>query len=140
VGLSGPYVYYDLSGMMNFFIRLQYYGAYCIYLLHNYILRINSMATFGNLIIRRDALQKLGGYDLSVEFYGDDTDIALRLFQLGKVKFSLNLEMYSSGRRLQSEGIMRAEAKYIINYLWITYKKRPFTKSYSDIRMSNAHK
>ena len=140
VGLSGPYVYYDLPWTLNFFVHIQYYVAYCVYLLHNFVLRINSMATFGNLIIRRSALQKLGGYDLSVEFYGDDTDIALRLFPLGKVKFALGLQMYSSGRRLQSEGIMRAEAKYIINYFWITYKKRPFTKSYSDIRISNTNK
>ena len=57
----------------------------------------------GNFVVRRDALQKIGGYDTNISFYGEDTDVARRLSKVGHVKFTFDLPALSSGRRLAKE-------------------------------------
>jgi hypothetical protein len=42
--------------------------------------------------------------------------------------------MFSSARRLKSEGMFTMAARYSINYLWTTFFKRPYTDTYVDIR------
>ncbi len=42
--------------------------------------------------------------------------------------------MFSSARRLKQEGMLTIAARYTINYLWTTFRKRPFTEEYIDIR------
>jgi hypothetical protein len=54
--------------------------------------------------------------------------------RVGKVKFTFGLKMFSSARRLKHEGIFTMAGKYTINYLWTTFRKKPFTEEYIDIR------
>ena len=129
VVLSGPYVYYDLSSARNFLVRTYYYHAYVFYILHSYILRIGSMVQGGNFVVRREALERAGGYDQRFAFYGEDTDVARRFFPLGRVKFSFKLKMHTSGRRLVKEGFFRMGARYGLNYFWTMWTAKPFTKS-----------
>jgi hypothetical protein len=42
--------------------------------------------------------------------------------------------MFSSARRLKGEGMLTMAARYAINYLWTTFRKRPFTVEPVDIR------
>jgi hypothetical protein len=79
-------------------------------------------------------MEKIGGYDTTIEFYGEDTDIAKRIFKVGEVKWTFDLPMYTSGRRLRKEGIITMGLKYAINYLWPIIFGRPFTTKYKDIR------
>ncbi|MDE2018737.1 MAG: glycosyltransferase family 2 protein [Patescibacteria group bacterium] len=137
VGLSGPFRYYDLPEKMARSIRRFYYIAFCFYLINRFILHIGSMLQGGNFVVRRDALEKIGGYDTNVEFYGEDTNIARRLYRVGRVKFTFKLPMYSSGRRLAQEGAWTMAWRYGINYFWMTFFGRPFTKSSTDIRLQN---
>jgi cellulose synthase/poly-beta-1,6-N-acetylglucosamine synthase-like glycosyltransferase len=138
VALSGPFIYYDLPLLRNLFVRAYYYLAYVSYLLNRHILRIGSMLHGGNFVVRREALKTVGGFDLHCTFYGEDTDMARRLHPLGPVKFTFNLPMYSSGRRLQHEGTLTMAMKYSINYLWMIFFKRNFTEHYVDIRTNTS--
>ena len=88
----------------------------------------------GNFIVRRSALEKIGGYNLEFDFYGEDTDIACRLHKIGEVVFTFNLPMHTSGRRLAKEGIFAAGIRYGINHFWTIFFKKPFTKKFIDIR------
>jgi hypothetical protein len=54
--------------------------------------------------------------------------------QVGEVKFTFRLKMFTSARRLKHEGILTMAGKYTINYLWTTFRKKPFTEEYIDIR------
>jgi GT2 family glycosyltransferase len=85
-------------------------------------------------VIRRDALRAMGGYNVAIEFYGEDTDAAFRLHRLGKVVFTLRLPIYASGRRLAAEGVLTMGMKYSLNYLWVILFRKPFSKGYRDIR------
>jgi GT2 family glycosyltransferase len=92
------------------------------------------MVQGGNFVLRREALEEIGGFNTAIAFYGEDTDIARRLNRVGKVKFTFDLKMYSSARRLKKEGMLTIAARYTINYLWTTFRKKPFTEEYIDIR------
>jgi GT2 family glycosyltransferase len=84
--------------------------------------------------VSRKALEAIGGFNLAITFYGEDTDIARRLNDVGPVRFTFALKMYSSARRLKGEGMLRIALRYTINYLWTTFLKRPYTHTHIDIR------
>jgi len=105
-----------------------------VYAINRYVLRAGSMVQGGNFVLRRDALEKIGGFNTEIAFYGEDTDIARRMNAVGDVKFTFDLKMFSSARRLKNEGMMTIAARYTMNYLWTTFRKKPFTVAYSDIR------
>ena len=136
VALSGPYTYYDLSPVLNFFVRL-FYGLGKITSFFNTLItrRSGTMLQGGNFILRRSALEQAGGFDLNFDFYGEDTAIAKQMRRLGKVKFTFRLPMYTSGRRLQVEGIFTMALKYGINFIWTVVFGKAYTNEYKDIRL-----
>ena len=134
VALSGPCIYYDLAAPMRVGVRLFYALAFVSYLTTRFVLNRSSLLQGGNYVIRRDALRAIGGYNTAIEFYGEDTDAAYRLHQIGKVVFTLRLPIYASGRRLAAEGLLTAGVIYSLNYLWIILFQKPFSKGYRDIR------
>jgi glycosyltransferase involved in cell wall biosynthesis len=136
--LSGPLVYYDLTPRQRVSVQAFYAIAFLVYALNRYVLRAGSMVQGGNFVLRREALQQIGGFNLAITFYGEDTDIACRLNRIGQVRFTFALKMFSSARRLKQEGMLTIAARYTINYLWTTFRKRPFTEQYLDIREQGA--
>lgn len=136
--LSGPVLYYDLTPRQRLLVHVFYLTAWITYALNRYVLRVGSMVQGGNFITSRAALQSIGGFNTAISFYGEDTDIARRLNAVGEVRFTFDLKMFSSARRLKSEGILTMAARYSINYLWTTFLKRPFTNTYVDIRETQA--
>jgi len=135
VCLSGPFIYHDLSLWERGVVRLFYIIAYMAYVVTRFIAGAGSMAQGGNFVVRRAALKKIGGFDVRIDFYGEDTDIARRLSKVGNVKFTFSLPIYSSGRRLTREGIVRTGLLYILNYLWVTFSGQPRTKTSTDVRI-----
>jgi glycosyltransferase involved in cell wall biosynthesis len=134
VSLSGPFIYYDLTPSQRISVQFFYALAFIVYATNRYILRAGSMVQGGNFVLRREALQQIGGFNTGIAFYGEDTDIARRMSKVGKVKFTFDLKMFSSPRRLKQEGMFTIAMRYTINYFWTTFRKRPFTEKYIDIR------
>jgi glycosyltransferase involved in cell wall biosynthesis len=134
VALSGPFVYYDLTPQQRVSVQVFYAIAFLVYAFNRYVLRAGSMVQGGNFVLRRDALEKIGGFNTAIAFYGEDTDIARRMNQVGTVKFTFDLKMFSSARRLKQEGMLTMASRYTINYFWTTFRKKPFTEEYIDIR------
>jgi glycosyltransferase involved in cell wall biosynthesis len=135
---SGPLVYYDLTPQQRRLVHIFYMTAWTTYAINRYILRIGSMVQGGNFVVSRASLEAIGGFNTAISFYGEDTDIARRLNDVGEVRFTFDLKMSSSARRLKSEGMVTMAARYSINYLWTTFFKRPFTDKYLDIREGQA--
>lgn len=134
VALSGPFIYYDLWPLARFWVKCFYAIGYATYAVNKHVLRAGSMLQGGNFVVRRGAMQKIGGFDTSIKFYGEDTDVARRLNGIGDVKWTFRLPIYASGRRLDHEGIVRIGLRYALNYLWTTFAKRPWSEEYVDIR------
>ena len=133
VAMSGPYIYYDLSLFQRTLVALFYQLAYILHFI-NTLLGKGAMLQGGNYVVTRDALQKIGGFDTSISFYGEDTDIAKRISSQGTVLWSFKLSLQTSGRRLKEEGLVRMSWKYAMNHISILYFNTVATKEYRDIR------
>jgi len=129
VCVSGPYIYYDAAAWQRAMVRL-----YWLFLASPAYWMTRYMVVGGNFAVRRSALEQIGGFDTSIAFYGEDTNIARRLKAAGRVKFLLRLPMPTSSRRLAAEGMTATAFKYAANFLGEAVLKRPVTEAYSDIR------
>jgi glycosyltransferase involved in cell wall biosynthesis len=128
VVVTGPLIYSDGSFILRTIVRFYYYTAMFA---NKYI---GVFLQGGNCIIKKMYLDSIRGYDTSVKFYGEDTMTAKRLKKFGKIKFSLKLNLYSSARRLQNQGVFKTSWLYFINYLYVTFKNKPLTEEYKDFR------
>lgn len=134
VALSGPYIYYDVPKSTRAAVRAFYLMGYGFYVLNRFVLGVGSMLQGGNFVVRRSALVAIGGYNARFSFYGEDTDLARRLNEIGAVKFTFRLPALSSGRRLLEEGLLKIGLRYSMNFVWATFRHRPFTDEWIDVR------
>ena len=95
---------------------------------------VGYMVVGGNFAIRRAVLEKMNGFDTSIQFYGDDTDIARRANAFGKVIFSPSFFMPTSSRRLAGQGMFKTTFLYVINFISQVIMHKSITKKYKDIR------
>lgn len=129
VCLSGPYYYYDLPLFHNLFIKWFWNNGTIA------ANRVVGYAVFGgNFVAKRSALLKIGGFDQTVAFYGEDTEIGRRLAEVGRVTFDRELSVNTSGRRLIKEGPIRTAFRYGLNYWSMALFHKAFTAKYKDIR------
>ncbi len=129
VCLSGPYRYYDISRVRKIAVPLFWLlMAFPSYLFIGY------MVVGGNFAARRKSLQAIGGFDTSISFYGEDTDIARRLHAVGKVKFKPSFFIRTSGRRFSGQGFLKTGIIYVGNFISEVIFHHPITRKYKDIR------
>lgn len=133
VALSGPFIYTHSSWLSTLLVAFWYRVGQLTHYLNQYILKRGAMLQGGNFILRRSALEKIGGYDTSIDFWGEDTDIATRISKVGRVKFTFDFPIYTSARRFKKDGFLVAAWKYFINYVWVLVFRKPFLKEYEEI-------
>jgi glycosyltransferase involved in cell wall biosynthesis len=126
--VTGPLVYDDGSVWLRIATRFYYYIAYISNLFVGVFLQ------GGNCLIKKKYLDELNGYDTSIAFYGEDTMTAKRLYEYGKIKLVMNLNLYSSSRRLQKQGVFKTTWLYLINYLYVTFRNKSYSNDYKDFR------
>jgi len=68
VALSGPFIYYDLPKHKRPLVKIFYYAGYISHLFNDKILRTGAMMQGGNFIVKKNALDKIGGFNLQIEF------------------------------------------------------------------------
>lgn len=127
--ISGPYIYHDMSRLHQAMVKI-----YWLVLAYPTYLSLGYMVVGGNFAISKTALTKMGGFDTSIEFYGEDTNIARRASEVGKVKFRLSLPMHTSGRRLHGQGIFKTMNIYLYAFISEAFFKKQVKKDYRDIR------
>jgi glycosyltransferase involved in cell wall biosynthesis len=127
VAVTGPIVYYELALRYRIIIGLFYTLARLIHTVY-------PMVQGSNLLVLRDKMIEAGGFNTSIDFYGDDTDTAVRLSKVGKVRFEMGMWVWSSSRRFYLEGVMRVGFRYTINHVWMWATGKPWTVEYLDHR------
>jgi|ERR1035437_409932 glycosyltransferase involved in cell wall biosynthesis len=129
VCLSGPYTYYDAPLHKKMILNGTWWlSAPLTYRMVGY------MVLGGNFVAKKSALEAMGGFDESIEFYGEDTDIARRLSKYGKVMFRMDFSIPTSSRRFNAEGLFKTNIIYGLNYAWQVFFHKPLHKKYNDIR------
>lgn len=129
VSLSGICKYYDLPWWQNVFVWTYWrFLAIPIYWMLGY------MMIGGNFAIRKSVLEKMGGFDTSIVFYGDDTNTARRAKVFGRVDFKTDFFIYTSGRRLAKQGLVNVGVVYVVNFFSEVFLHKPHTKEAKNYR------
>jgi cellulose synthase/poly-beta-1,6-N-acetylglucosamine synthase-like glycosyltransferase len=126
--LSGPGIYYDIPAFQRMLVWAYWIGAMPMYFALGY------MAQGANMAFRRSVLEKMGGFDVRIEFYGEDTNVARRAKDHGKVKFKFTHVMHFSGRRLKGQGFFNTARKYVSNFFSEAAAGKQIDKEYKDFR------
>src|ERR671922_2190835 len=79
----------------------------------------------GNFAVRREALDAIGGFDTSIEFHGEDTNLGRRLHATGKVALCYDCYLYTSARRFVTMGSGAVFRLYIRNFTSELLHHRP---------------
>jgi glycosyltransferase involved in cell wall biosynthesis len=136
VATCGPYRYYDWDWWGRLLI-----GAYDLtlapatQLLVKHVLRMGTVFYGGNFAVRRAALDGIGGFDTSIEFHGEDTNLGRRLFAVGKVTLARDCYVYTSARRFKAMGKGQVFRIYVRNFVSELLYHRPKDASHEDVRI-----
>ena len=135
IALSGPYRFYDWDWWGRLLIRAYDVTlAPATQLLVKYILRIGTIFYGGNFAVRADALTQIGGFDTSIEFHGEDTNIGRRLFTVGRVGLFHDCYLYTSARRYVAMGKGAVFRLYVRNFTSEILHHRPKDTTHLDVR------
>jgi len=128
VSLSGPRRHFGTAWYRRWMLNTIWVVAPLTYYVVGY------MILGGNFVAKRSVIAQIGGFDRSIAFYGEDTDLARRLSNIGKTLFKMNFYVYASARRYDNEGMFKPTMIYALNYLWPVFFGRPFSREYQDVR------
>jgi glycosyltransferase involved in cell wall biosynthesis len=123
VAASGPYDYHDGGAM------LRYSTLWCMKYIYSAFNRLfqafgaGAITIGGNTFIRASALQRAGGYNTDIEFWGEDTDTAKRMAKIGTVVFHRNLIIKTSARRFKAQGALNLALTYQIQFFKVIFSK-----------------
>ncbi len=123
VGVTGPYDYFD-GGWV--FRNVSFLFQSNIYWVVSRIVQLpfikqGAILIGGNNFIRKEALEKAGGYNTALTFYGEDTDTAKRVAKSGYVLFSRSVVMKTSARRFIEEGKVNITLKYLYHFFRVLF-------------------
>ena len=135
IALSGPYRYYDWDWTGRALIRAYDFTlAPATQLLVRHLLRIGTIFYGGNFAVRKEALERIGGFDTSIEFHGEDTNVGRRLFAIGKVGLFHDCYLYTSARRYVAMGKGAVFRLYVRNFTSELLHHRPKDTVHLDVR------
>lgn len=135
LALSGPYRFYDWDWWGRLLIRAYDYTlAPVTQCLVKHVLRIGTVFYGGNFAVRRESLERIGGFDTSIEFHGEDTNLGRRLFAVGKVGLFHDCYLHTSARRYVAMGKGTVIRLYIRNFTSELLRHRPSDVTHLDVR------
>jgi GT2 family glycosyltransferase len=99
-----------------------------------YVLGIGTIFYGGNFAVQREALERIGGFDTSIEFHGEDTNLGRRLFAVGRVSIFHDCYLHTSARRYVAMGKLTVFRLYVRNFTSELLRHRPKDRTHVDVR------
>lgn len=135
LALSGNYRFYDWDWWGRTLLRAYDFTlGPATHVLVKYILRIGVVFYGGNFAVRRAALDRINGFDTSIEFHGEDTNLGRRLSSLGNVELRYDCFLYTSARRYNAMGKGAVFRLYVRNFVSELLHHRPKDTVHLDVR------
>ena len=136
VAVTGPYRFYDWDWIGVAGARVYDYTlAPFAHVAAHRVLGIGAVLYGGNFAVRRDALDRIGGFDTSIEFHGEDTNLGRRLAAVGAVELVNDCYIMTSARRYKALGRSAVFRLYVRNFWWETVHHRPRDLVHEDVRL-----
>jgi glycosyltransferase involved in cell wall biosynthesis len=135
VGVTGPYRFYDWDRTGRALIRA--YDTLVAPPTHAFVhhaLGIGGILYGGNFAVRRDALDRIGGFDCRIEFHGEDTNLARRLTPWGPIEVRGDCWIWTSARRYRAMGKRQVFGLYVRNFWSEILRHRPADHDHLDVR------
>jgi cellulose synthase/poly-beta-1,6-N-acetylglucosamine synthase-like glycosyltransferase len=136
VAVTGPYRFYDWDWIGVAGARVYDYtlAPFAQFTAH-YLLRWGAVLYGGNFAVRRSALDAIAGFDTSIEFHSEDTNLGRRLAKVGVVRLNNSCFIYTSARRYMALGRGHVFRLYVRNFWWETVHHRPKDLVHEDVRL-----
>lgn len=135
IALSAPYRFYDWDWLGRLLIRAYDCTlAPATQLLVKHILGIGTIFYGGNFAVRAAALERINGFDTSIEFHGEDTNVGRRLLSIGRVWLVQDCYLYTSARRYNAMGKGTVFRLYVRNFTSEVLRHRPKDTTHVDVR------
>jgi glycosyltransferase involved in cell wall biosynthesis len=135
VAVTGPYRFYDWDRTGRVLIRLyDWIVAPPTHVLVHWLLGMGAILYGGNFAVRRDALARIGGFDATIEFHGEDTNLGRRLTPLGRVVMRRDCWVWTSARRYRAMGKRAVFGIYVRNFWSEILRHRPADRDHFDVR------
>jgi len=135
VAVTGPYRFYDWDVVGRALIR-----AYDVvvapptHALVHHVFGAGAILYGGNFAVRAAALAGIGGFDRSIDFHGEDTNLGRRLTPIGAVRVAPDCWVWTSARRYNAMGKREVFGLYIRNFWSEILRHRPADRSHLDVR------
>jgi glycosyltransferase involved in cell wall biosynthesis len=135
VAVTGPYRFYDWDLLGRLLIRgYDLLVAPPTHLLVHHGFGAGAILYGGNFAVRRRALDSIGGFDQSIEFHGEDTNLGRRLTPLGHIAVARECWVWTSARRYRAMGKGRVFKLYVRNFWSEILRHRPADREHLDVR------
>src|SRR5690349_12852393 len=126
VAVTGPYRFYDWDWSGRTLIRL--YDKLVAPLTHfavHHAMGLGAILYGGNFAVRAHALAAIGGFDRTIEFHGEDTNLGRRLTPIGRVDIASDCWVWTSARRYRAMGKRAVFGLYVRNFWSEILRHRP---------------
>ena len=136
VAITGPYKFYDWDALGRLIV-----GIYDVvvapptHAVIHHVLDIGAILYGGNFAARADALSRIGGFDRTIEFHGEDTNLGRRLAAIGRVKMCAGCWVWTSARRYVAMGKRKVFSLYVRNFWSEILRHRPADGEHLDVRI-----
>jgi GT2 family glycosyltransferase len=135
LAVTGPYRFYDWDRSGRTLIRLyDVLVAPPTHALVHHALGLGAILYGGNFAVRRDTLAAIGGFDRTIEFHGEDTNLGRRLTPVGRVDLCRECWVWTSARRYRVMGTGAVFRLYARNFWSEILRHRPADREHQDVR------
>ncbi len=134
VAVTGPYRFYDWDLTGRVLIRLYDYLVAPPTHAFVHLPGLGAILYGGNFAARRDALAAIGGFDRTIEFHGEDTNLGRRLRAVGAVRVCRRCWVWTSARRYRAMGKAAVFGLYVRNFWSEILRHRPIDREHLDVR------
>jgi glycosyltransferase involved in cell wall biosynthesis len=135
VAVTGPYRFYDWDPSGRALIRLyDCLVAPPTHALVHHGLGLGAILYGGNFAVMASALERIGGFDRSIEFHGEDTNLGRRLTTVGRVEIARDCWVWTSARRYRAMGKRAVFGLYVRNFWSEILRHRPADNKHVDVR------
>ena len=136
IAVTGPYRFYDWDLTGRALIRAyDFVVAPPTHALVHHGLGIGAILYGGNFAVSSRALAAIGGFDRSIEFHGEDTNLGRRLTPVGRVDIARDCWVWTSARRYRAMGKRAVFGLYVRNFWSEILRHRPADREHLDVRV-----